>query len=243
MSELPLEISGLSAFYGKRQVLQDIELSVRSGEVFGLIGLNGAGKSTMIKSLLGLTEMKGRATMFGMPSGPAASRRKVAYLPERFQPSAALKGWEFLSITLRYYGKKLDRTVAAELCQGLDPDPAALDKPGRSYSKGMGQKLGLLATLLLDLPLLILDEPMSGLDPRARIRLKDRLLDYRAAGHTVFFSSHILADIEEICDRIAVMHEGRLIFTGLPADLIAAQGGGLSLERSFLAAIGGGEAA
>ena len=84
---------------------------------------------------------------------------------------------------------------------------------------------------------------MSGLDPRARIRLKDRLLDYRAAGHTVFFSSHILADIEEICDRIAVMHEGRLIFTGLPADLIAAQGGGLSLERSFLAAIGGGEAA
>jgi ABC-2 type transport system ATP-binding protein len=238
MSVLPLEMEGLSAFYGKRRVIEGIGLAVRPGEIFGLIGLNGAGKSTLIKAVLGLTKMSGHATLFGVQPGPAASRRKVAYLPERFQPSPMLKGWEFLSITLRYYGKSLDRAAACALCEGLDLDPAALDSAGRAYSKGMGQKLGLLATLLLDLPLLILDEPMSGLDPRARIRLKDRLLDYRAAGHTVFFSSHILADIEEICDRIAVMHEGRLIFTGPPAELIAAQGGETSLERSFLAAIG-----
>jgi ABC-2 type transport system ATP-binding protein len=238
MTAVPLEMEGLSAFYGKRRVIEGIDLAIRPGEIFGLIGLNGAGKSTLIKAVLGLTKMSGRAALFGIEPGPAASRRKVAYLPERFQPSPMLKGWEFLSITLRYYGKTLDRAAATTLCEGLDLDPAALDRAGRAYSKGMGQKLGLLATLLLDLPLLILDEPMSGLDPRARIRLKDRLLDYRAAGHTVFFSSHILADIEEICDRIAVMHEGRLIFTGPPAELVAAQGGGTSLERSFLAAIG-----
>jgi ABC-2 type transport system ATP-binding protein len=100
----------------------------------------------------------------------------------------------------------------------------------------MGQKLGLLGTLLIGLPLLILDEPMSGLDPRARIMLKDRLLDYRAEGHTIFFSSHILSDIEEICDRIAIMHEGRLIFIGTPGDLID-RAGRPNLERSFLAMI------
>jgi len=234
---LPLAVSGLSAGYGRKIVIRDIELAVQPGEIVGLIGLNGAGKSTLIKSILGLTRMTGQASLFGVPSGPAASRSRLAYLPERFQPSPTLKGWEFLSVTLRYYGLPVDRDAARDLCLGLDLDPEALDRAGRGYSKGMGQKLGLLATLLTGLPLLILDEPMSGLDPRARIKLKDRLLDYRAAGHTIFFSSHILADIEEICDRITVMHEGRLIFTGPPQDLIGAQGGGQTLERSFLAAI------
>ena len=234
---LPLSVEGLSAGYGRKTVISGIDLVVHPGEIVGLIGLNGAGKSTLIKSVLGLTKMSGRAALFGVPSGPAASRRRLAYLPERFQPSPTLKGWEFLSVTLRYYGLPLDREAARALCAGLDLDSEALDRAGRGYSKGMGQKLGLLATLLTGLPLLILDEPMSGLDPRARIKLKDRLLDYRAAGRTIFFSSHILADIEEICDRITVMHEGRLIFTGAPEELIAAQGGGQTLERSFLAAI------
>ena len=236
MTELPLVVDGLAAGYGRKTVIRDIAFSVRPGEIFGLIGLNGAGKSTLIKAILGLAKMTGRAELFGAASGPADSRVKLAYLPERFQPSPVLKGWEFLSLTLRYYGRKLDRKRALSLCAGLDLDVAALDRGGKTYSKGMGQKLGLLASMLLDLPLLILDEPMSGLDPRARIKLKDRLLDYRRAGHTVFFSSHILADIEEICDRIAVMHEGRLIFTGTPAGLIASHGGA-NLERSFLAAI------
>ena len=128
MTAPPLETEGLSAFYGKRKVIEDIGLVIRPGEIFGLIGLNGAGKSTLIKAVLGLTEMRGRAALFGVAPGPAASRRKVAYLPERFQPSPMLKGWEFLSITLRYYGKSLDRAAAAALCEGLDLDPAALDR-------------------------------------------------------------------------------------------------------------------
>ena len=236
MSELPLMVEGLSAGYGKKTVIHDISFTVQPGEIFGLIGLNGAGKSTLIKALLGLGKPTGKSSLFGVPTGPAESRTKLAYLPEKFQPSPLLKGWEFLSLTLAYYGCKLDRERALKLCAGLDLDTAALDRSGKTYSKGMGQKLGLLGTMLIDLPLLVLHEPMSGLDPRARIMLKDRLLDYRGAGHTIFFSSHVLADIEEICDRIAVMHEGRLIFIGTPAALIEKTGQN-NLERSFLAAI------
>jgi ABC-2 type transport system ATP-binding protein len=236
VTDLPLEISKLSAGYGKRTVISDIGFTVQPGEVFGLVGLNGAGKTTLIKSILGLGQSQGSALIFGRPAGPPDSRRKLAYLPEKFLPSSLLKGWEFLSLTLAYYGLKLDRDAALALTKGLDLDPAALDHVGRTYSKGMGQKLGLIATLLTRLPLLILDEPMSGLDPRARILLKDRLREYRDSGNAVFFSSHILSDIEEICDRIAIIHNGALVYLGTPADMIARQNGA-SLERAFLALI------
>jgi ABC-2 type transport system ATP-binding protein len=236
-----LDVSGLSAGYGKKTVIENIAFSVAPGEVFGLIGLNGAGKTTLIKALLGLSRASGTAEIFGILAGPPRGREKLAYLPEKFQPSPLLMGWEFLSLTLGYYGKTLDREAALQLCAGLDLDTGALNRRGRTYSKGMGQKLGLLGTLLTGLPLLILDEPMSGLDPRARIMLKDRLREYRNAGNTIFFSSHILADIEEICDRIAVMQGGRLVYVGTPAELMASQGG-LNLERAFLAAIEAAEA-
>jgi ABC-2 type transport system ATP-binding protein len=232
----PLEVAGLSAGYGKKTVIADIAFSVAAGEVFGLIGLNGAGKTTLIKAILGLSRAEGTARIFGRPAGPPLSRVQLAYLPEKFQPSPLLKGWEFLSLTLGYYGKALDRETALELCRGLDLDTGALERSGRTYSKGMGQKLGLLGTLLTGLPLLILDEPMSGLDPKARIMLKNRLLALRAGGTTVFLSSHILVDLEEICDRVAIIHQGRLIYTGTPPDLIATHGG-TTLERAFLAAI------
>ena len=130
----------------------------------------------------------------------------------------------------------MDKDAALALCAGLDLDARVLTRSVRGYSKGMGQKLGLISTLLTGLPFLILDEPMSGLDPRARILLKDRLLDYKRRGNSIFFSSHILSDIEEICDRIAVMHRGRLIFTGTPSELMEANQAP-TLERSFLVAI------
>ncbi len=233
----PIEIGGLAASYGDRRIFADLSLSVRPGEIFGLIGLNGVGKTTLIKCLLGLLQgAKGELALNGLAAGSVACRRTFAYLPEKFLPSPLLRGWEFMSLTLSYYGLKLDRPRAEALARRLDFDPAALLRPGRGYSKGMGQKLGLIGTLLTGLPLLILDEPMSGLDPRARIRLKDCLLEYRADGKTVFFSSHILADIEEICDRIAILHQGRLIYVGKPADLVARHGGA-NLERAFLQAI------
>ncbi len=237
MSISPLEVHGVSAGYGKRTVISGIELALKEGEVFGLIGLNGAGKTTLIKSILGLGEIKGGAiSLFGQQVGPPKARAKLAYLPEKFQPSSLLRGWEFIELTLGYFHLPLDRDKARALCEGLDLDSHVLERNVRTYSKGMGQKLGLVATILTGLPLLILDEPMSGLDPKARIMLKDRLIEYKAASHTVFFSSHILADIEEICDRIGIIHGGALIFLGTPAELIARHAAP-SLERAFLSAI------
>lgn len=236
MTPPPLAIQSLSAGYGKRTVISGIEFTVGEGEVFGLIGLNGAGKTTLIKAILGLGKAEGSIHIFGDPAGPPEGRRRLAYLPEKFQPSPLLRGWEFVSLTLDYYRIPLDRDAAIALCTGLDLDSNVLDRSVRTYSKGMGQKLGLVGTLLTGLPLLILDEPMSGLDPRARIMLKDRLLEYRGGGKTVFFSSHILADIEEICDRVAVIHEGALTFLGTPAELVARHTAP-TLERAFLAAI------
>ena len=237
MTESPLAVRGLTAGYGRRNVIFDIDFSLEQGEVFGLIGLNGAGKTTLIKSILGLGQGgKGEIAIFGHPAGPPKGRASLAYLPEKFQPSALLRGWEFIELTLAYFRLPLDRKAARAMCDGLDLDAAVLDRNVRTYSKGMGQKLGLVATLLTGLPLLILDEPMSGLDPKARIMLKDRLLECRQAGRTVFFSSHILADIEEICGRIGVIHSGDLIFLGTPAELIGRHQSA-TLERAFLAAI------
>ncbi len=237
MSIAPLEVRGVSAGYGKRTVIAGIEFSLREGEVFGLIGLNGAGKTTLIKSILSLGETKtGEISLFGQRVGPPSARAKLAYLPEKFQPSPLLRGWEFIQLTLDYFRLSVDRDKARLLSAGLDLDADVLERNVRTYSKGMGQKLGLLATILTELPLLMLDEPMSGLDPKARIMLKDRLLEYRAAGRTVFFSSHILADIEEICDRIGIIHGGGLVFLGTPAELIARHAAP-TLERAFLSAI------
>jgi ABC-2 type transport system ATP-binding protein len=213
-----------------------VGFAVQPGEVFGLIGLNGVGKTTLIRSILGLTPAQGTLSLFGRPNGEPAARRGLFYLPEKYQPSAQLTGWEHLGIAQAWLDGPLDRDAARGLADGLALDPAALDRRVRTYSKGMGQKLGLVAALISRVPLLILDEPMSGLDPRARVRLKDHLMAYRSDGRSVFFSSHVLADVEEICDRIGVLHGGRLLYCGAPADFVAGHGGG-TLERAFLAAI------
>jgi ABC-2 type transport system ATP-binding protein len=157
-------------------------------------------------------------------------------LPERFHPSPQLSGWEYLSILAAYFSQSVNRDDARRIAAGLDLDPAALDRRVKTYSKGMGQKLGLVGTFLIKAPLMILDEPMSGLDPRARALLKDRLNESRADGRTIFFSSHILADIEEICDRIGIIHAGRMIYLGTPQDFMAGSNS-QSLERAFLEAL------
>ena len=230
-----LGVHGVSVFYGRRRVLESIDLEVAPGEIFGLIGLNGVGKTTLIKTILDLAQAaSGNVSIFGLDSRQPASRKAIAYLPEHLQPNRNLKGREFIDLSLAYFGVRL-RDVE-EQARSLALDPAALDRRMSTYSKGMVQKAGLLATLLSERPLLILDEPMTGLDPRARILLKDRLLAFRRDGGAVFFSSHILSDIDEICGRVGVIHDGRILFSGTP-EAMRQRFGASNLERAFLAAV------
>jgi len=230
-----LYLESISVVFDGFKALNNLNLDIGVGELRCIIGPNGAGKTTMI--LLDLVSaQQGKAQMFGIDTTSLQARRNLSYLPEKFQPSRYLKGMEYLDIALSYYGKKLDPRLARDYAVRLDLDPRVLDSRVGSYSKGMGQKLGLLGAFMIDASLLILDEPMSGLDPRARIKLKDVLLDNRKLGKTIFFSSHILSDIDEICDRIGVIHNGRLFFIGTPADF-KRRYDEPSLEKSFLRSI------
>ncbi|MBN8543421.1 MAG: ABC transporter ATP-binding protein [Alphaproteobacteria bacterium] len=233
----PLEISAISKSYGKHQVLKDVSFSLREGEIFGLIGLNGIGKTTLIKIILDLSNAdSGQASILGKPSTSVEARRNISYLPEKFTPSRYLLGREYLALSLSYYGKTLDIAAARHMAEALDLNPDVLDRKVGSYSKGMGQKLGLVGAFMVDQPFLILDEPMSGLDPRSRIKLKDVMLEQKKRGKTIFFSSHILADIDEICDRIGIIHDTALRYIGTAKDFKPTYQE-QSLERAFLKAI------
>lgn len=232
-----ITIERLSTAYGKMKVLHGIDFTVPQNIIFGLIGLNGAGKTTLIKVLLGLREAtEGKATILGHAPGAVAVKSQIAYLPEKFEPPAFLTGFEFVHFTQKIYGRTISQEEILEAADRLQLQREALPRRVTSYSKGMRQKLGLLATLLADCPLVILDEPMSGLDPRARILVKEAITAYRARGRTVVICSHILADLDEMCPEIAVLHEGHLAFAGSP-DSLKAQKSQPTLERAFLACI------
>ena len=238
MSEA-LTVDGVTTRYGKHVVLEDISLTIAEGEIFGLIGLNGVGKTTLIKSILTLVKpTAGAVRIFGQNHLRPASRATLAYLPEKFQPPPLLSGAEFIRFSVSFYGLRFDRAEAAEMADSLGLEAAALDKRVGVYSKGMSQKLGLLATFMTGLPLLMLDEPMSGLDPKARILLKRRIDAYRGQGNTVFLSSHILADLDEMCDRVGVLHDRQIAYDGTPAELKRREDTP-SLERAFLGVIEG----
>ena len=237
MAEIPLLVEGVSKSFQGKTVLEDVSLTLTGGEIFGLIGLNGIGKTTLIKIILNLLKAdSGSASLFGVTSLDEQARRKLAYLPEKFQPSRYLKGHEYLELSLSFYGQKYDCEEGKRQAELLDLDAKALDRRVGSYSKGMGQKLGLLGALMTDAPLLLLDEPMSGLDPKARILLKRQLKAAREAGRTVCFSSHILADIDEICDRIAILHDGKFQFVGTSGEF-KSRYKDRTLEEAFLDAI------
>lgn len=229
-----LSIRNTDIAYGKTRVIHGLSLDIAEGETFGLMGLNGAGKTTLIKSILGLREpQSGHIDVFGQDRMLASSRSRYAYLPERFDPPWFLKGIEFLRFSLSLYKTPFNNNAVRDAAGALALDPAALDRRVQTYSKGMRQKLGLLGTILTGSGLLILDEPMSGLDPRARAGVKDMLLETRRQGRTIFLSSHILADMDEICDRVGVLHNGHLLYAGSPAGLKSATGSE-NLERAFL---------
>lgn len=240
MTETPpiLVFEDATVRYGDRTVVEKASLDVRAGEIFGLIGLNGIGKTSLIKAIADLRPLSaGRVLVHGLDPGQVRARRALAYLPERFDPPWFLNGFEFLDFSASLYGARVtrDRVLAAAAALALDPE--ALSRRVNTYSKGMRQKLGLLAALLSPCSLLVLDEPMSGLDPRARARVKAMLLAHKASGGAVFFSSHILADMRELCDRVAILHDRRIVYCGAPQGLVAREAAA-SLEDAFLSAIG-----
>ncbi len=230
-----------SYYNDEHNVIDDISFEVNEGDLVSLIGLNGIGKTTTIKSILSLFHVNhGSINIYGIDNKIAFSRSKLAYLPEKFTPAHNLSGIDFLSLTLSFYDKKFNLSEARLLCEELDLDPEALSRNISSYSKGMAQKLGLISVFMANVPLLILDEPMSGLDPKSRIALKKKLKAHVANGYnSVLFSSHIMADIEEICSKVIALHCGKIIYTGSVADFLT-QYDSADLEIALLKAINQG---
>jgi ABC-2 type transport system ATP-binding protein len=228
---------GLVKRFGARRALDGVGMEVAPGAAMGLAGANGAGKTTFIKCALDLCAADaGRVEIFGLDSRQALARSRLAYLPERFVPPYYLLGREFLAMTLELAGATFDRAGAETLAAELELDPQALERPVRQLSKGMTQKLGLAACFLLQKDLYVLDEPMSGLDPAGRVAVKSVLARLHRGGSALLFTSHVLADVEELCSTITVLDRGVVRFRGTPADLCGSFGED-SLERAFLRCI------
>ncbi len=214
-----LEFHQVEKSYSNNSVLDGIDLSVQKNEYVGLVGVNGAGKTSLIKTLLDFTlPDSGSITLFGIDHFKTQARENLSYLPEKFIPPYYLTGREFIQYMLELYGLDYQETAVQEMLARLDLHEDSLKKPVGQLSKGMAQKLGLAACLLSERDLLILDEPMSGLDPKARAYLKAYLLELKQQGKTLFFSTHLLADVQALCDRMAILHDKQLCFVGSPAE-------------------------
>jgi ABC-2 type transport system ATP-binding protein len=226
---LALEIRGLAKAYrvghlrpSFKPALHGLDLGVHKGEVFGYLGPNGSGKTTTLKILMGLcTADAGEARILGVPYQERAWRFRTGYLPENPYLYDYLTAREYLVYAGRLFGlpRSVRESRARELLHGVGLDDAA-DVPLRRFSKGMLQRAGLAQALVSDPELLILDEPMSGLDPLGRRMVRNLILELRRAGKTVLFSTHVLSDAETLCDRVAVLNAGRVVGSGRLDELL-----------------------
>ena len=226
LSAVPaIETRGLSRSFGSRLACDGITLSVPRGAIFGLLGCNGAGKSTFVKMLLGLLRPSGgTALVLGAPAGDVQARRQIGFLPENFRYPDWATGAEVLEFHAALAGLPAERR-RGRIAAGLEL--VGLRDDGRrlvgAYSKGMQQRLGLACALLGDPPLVVLDEPTSALDPLGRRQVREVLLALRAEGRTVFLNSHLLSEVEMICERVAVIRQGRLAASGTLRELLDAE--------------------
>ncbi len=229
-----VRIEGVVKRYGRTAVLNGVDLTIDQGESVGLVGVNGAGKTTLIKALLDLCEIeRGSIDLFGVSHLKPEARARIGFLPEKFLPPYFATGKENLRFMARQHGRPVETPAIREVLGTLDLEERALSKPVSELSKGMAQKLGLAAVLLCGKDLFVLDEPMSGLDPRARASLRRHLAARRAAGGTLLFTSHLLADVADLCDRMLVLHTGQMLFAGRPEAFREQYGGG-TLEDAYL---------
>ena len=211
-------------FSGKRiDAVQGVSLDVRRGEIFGFLGPNGAGKTTTIKMLTGLiAPTRGKMELLGTPLPCPDIMARVGFLSENPYIYPYLTAREFVGLCARLSGlagaRLHERVMRALERVGI---AYAIDRPARTLSKGMLQRAALAAALVHDPELLILDEPMSGLDPVGRKEVRDLIVEERERGRTVFFSSHILSDVEMLCDRVCILRQGRVIVSGTLRELLA----------------------
>ncbi len=210
---------------GAFRAVHDLSLTVKAGEVYGIIGPNGSGKSTTMKVILGLLKpTEGDTSIFGIPSTEVASRHSVGFLPENPYFYKHLTGRE----TLHFYGSlcgmrgaKL-KERASEMLELTGLEDAASRRVG-GYSKGMLQRLGLAQALIHEPRLLVLDEPTAGVDPAGSRKIRDLIIEFRSRGITVLVTSHLLEQMQEVCDRVGIMAHGRMVREGRLEDLIAVE--------------------
>lgn len=241
MSDDPvLEVKGLRktfhiGFFRKRvEAVRGTSFSVKRGEIFGLLGPNGAGKTTTIKSILRLIfPSEGEIRIFGRSADDRDAAKRVGYMPENPYVYQYLKPIEFLDLCGRLVGmpKQERRSRSEEMIDKVGLRHAA-DRPIGKFSKGMMQRIGLAQALLHDPELLVLDEPMSGLDPIGRKEVRDLLLEQRERGKTLLFTSHILSDVELLCNRVVIMQQGEITSEGQVHDLLESAGRRVEIRLS-----------
>lgn len=211
-----LEVKNINKILAKNRVLHDVSFSVKAGEIYGFLGPNGAGKTTTMKCIMGLIDPEAwKIKVFGDTGLSIESKMKIGFMPENTYLYKHLTGIEFLEFNGKFFGlewEKLTKRIHKLLRRvGLEE---AGDKRLSEYSKGMLQRVGLAQSIINKPELLFLDEPMSGLDPIGRKNVKDLLVSLRDEWTTVFFNTHILADVESICDRISIINKGSIIVEG-----------------------------
>jgi ABC-2 type transport system ATP-binding protein len=230
------DCSELSKHYGRTVALAGVDLEVEPGELVGLLGPNGAGKSTLVKIACGLVRPSGgAATVAGEPAGSPAARATIGYLAELFRFPEWLRADELLSLHQRLAGSEGGEAERVELLELVGLDEAAGTRVG-AMSKGMQQRLGIAQALVGRPRLLMLDEPTSALDPVGRRIVRDLLVELKRRGVAVLLNSHLLSEVERVCDRVAILVGGEIVARGSPADLARARGVEVELEsgvRSF----------
>jgi ABC-2 type transport system ATP-binding protein len=210
-------------YRGKVHALRGVEMQVHPGEVFGLLGPNGAGKSTLVKIMMTVVRpTRAGGTILGHPIGHKATLGRIGYLPEHHKLPAYLTGRQVLEhfAALARVGRRDRRTRAAELLEVVGMADWAKKKVG-AYSKGMQQRIGLAQALMNDPTLVVLDEPTDGVDPVGRREIRDVLIRLRDEGRTIFLNSHLLSELEMVCDRVAILVQGKVVMQGTLDELTA----------------------
>lgn len=223
MTDFVIETWGLTVYYGRHRGILDVDLQVKKGEVFGFLGPNGAGKTTTQRVLMGIIPpTRGKASLFGFDCQKegVAARTRVGYLPGELSLYNDLKAKDFFQMYLSLQKRGQDSGYWRILADRLELDT---NRKIRQYSQGNKQKVGVVMAFMNKPDLLILDEPTSGLDPLMKQIVLDLVQEVNQAGTTVFFSSHILSEVQEVCDRVGIIREGRLVVTERVADLIHQQ--------------------